>query len=411
MQVPYVKCTNSSADLTQGCAMGNDSEKMSALGSVQLGVNATSLLSPLTGIGQYTFHLVRELQQSLHCSPQLFYGTGWQQDIRDTPVRGMGLAKKIVKRIVPHPYMVSRFLQQRRFSAGIDQHGIQLYHEPNFMAYRFNGPSVVTVHDLSWVRYPETHPPERVRIMNQLMPKTVRQASHILVDSEFVRREVMDYYGVSPDRVTTTLLGVTSDFKPLSAIECDPVLKTYGLRYGEYILAVGTLEPRKNLSTVIAAFSQLPDAVRRQYPLVIVGMNGWGMDRFPASLRQMISRGEAYLTGYVPRQDLPVLYAAARLFVYPSLYEGFGLPPLEAMACGTPVVTSNRASLPEVVGDAGILTEPLDDKEIARNMLVLLEDDVVRGRLSDVGRQRASAFTWRKCALETVAVYQKALAG
>jgi alpha-1,3-rhamnosyl/mannosyltransferase len=188
------------------------------------------------------------------------------------------------------------------------------------------------------------------------------------------------------------------------------VLQEYKLQYGRYLLAVSTLEPRKNLSAVLAAFAQLPQKTRQQYPLVIVGMRGWGEGLVSAGLRQMIANGEVRLTGYVPQADLPILYAGARLFVYPSLYEGFGLPPLEAMACGVPVIVSDRASLPEVVGNAGIMVDPLDDRHLAQRMLELIEDDARHRSLSLAGRQRAQKFGWRHCAEQTMAVYAKVLA-
>jgi alpha-1,3-rhamnosyl/mannosyltransferase len=366
-------------------------------------------MSPLTGIGQYTFHLVHQLQQ-LHLAPWLFYGIGWQQEIRAAAVPNIGTAKKLFKRVVPQPYAAMRFMLQRRFASGVRRHQLRIYHEPNFMAYRFDGPTVVTVHDLSWVRYPETHPRERVRQMDRWMPETVERAAQILVDSEFVRREVISHYGVEPERVTTALLGVTSDFKFRSAQECEPALRSYGLRYGQYMLAVGTLEPRKNLSTVLSAFAQLPHALRRRFPLVIAGMTGWGNAPQSAMLRKMTACGEAHLVGYVPQADLPMLYAGARLFVYPSLYEGFGLPPLEAMACGVPVIASSRASLAEVVGDSGILVEePLDDAGLAQHMRRVIEDEQLHASLAQAGQDRARLFTWRNCALKTVEAYRKAL--
>lgn len=382
---------------------------MDSLDDVTIGVNAIALMSPLTGIGQYTFQLVHQLQQ-LRLAPWLFYGTSWQQEIRTAALPGIGTAKTLFKRVVPRPYVAMRFLLQQRFASGVRRHKLRLYHDPNFMAYRFHGPTVVTVHDLSWVRYPETHPKERVREMNRLMPDTVGRAGHILVDSEFVRQEVISHFGVEPARVTTALLGVTSDFKPRSTGECEPVLKNYDLHYGQYVLAVGTLEPRKNLSTVLTAFAQLPDALRRRFPLVIAGMNGWGNEQQSAALRKMIACGEARLAGYVPQADLPVLYAGARLLVYPSLYEGFGLPPLEAMACGVPVIASRRASLPEVIGEAGLLVEPLDDTGIMYHMRRLIEDKSLHDELSRAGQERARLFTWRSCALKTIEVYRKALA-
>ena len=380
------------------------------LHNVRLGINAIPILSPMAGVGRYTYHLIHQLQQILPQQPWLFYGTSWEREIRTAAAPGARGLKDAIKRFLPRPELLLRFMGQLRFSAGMNKHGIDLYHEPAFMAYRFRGPSVVTIHDISWVRHPETHPLERVREMNRVMPGVVKHASQIVVDSEFVRQEVMSYYGVPAERVTTVLLGVSSEFQPVDATRCTSVLSEFGLTHGEYILAVGTLEPRKNLSTVLAAYTRLPQAFRQRYPLVVAGMNGWRMEVLSSSLQAMIARGEVRLTGYVPQSHLPALYTGARAFVYPSLYEGFGLPPLEAMACGTPVIVSKRTSLPEVVGDAGLLVEPLDDRTIALCMQQLVEDDVLHAKLATAGRLRAQQFTWQKFALEMMAVYRKALA-
>jgi alpha-1,3-rhamnosyl/mannosyltransferase len=375
---------------------------------IQLAINGISLLSPLTGIGQYTYHLINQFQ-ALGMAPWIFYGTNWSREIRQQPVPGIARVKGLVKRFVPRPYIVSRLACSMRFALGLRRKAIQVYHEPNFLAYRFDGPTVVTVHDLSWVRYPETHPIERVREMNRLMPRTIERATQIVVDSEFVRHEVINHFGVSPDRVTTVLLGVTSAFRPCSKEECLPVLQARGLNYGKYILAVGTLEPRKNLASVVAAYRQLPEAVQKHYPLVIVGMRGWGDDEHFRALRQLTESGRAIMAGYVPQEELPLLYGGARMLVYPSLYEGFGLPPLEAMACGVPVVSSNRASLPEVVGDAGIQVEALNSRAIADAIHLLVEDNAEHGRLMAAGIERAKQFSWERCALETLGVYRKTI--
>ncbi|QRX84525.1 glycosyltransferase family 1 protein [Glaciimonas sp. PAMC28666] len=382
----------------------------SKVSDVQLAINAVALLSPLTGIGQYTYHLISELHQLLPRPPHLFYATSWSQELRTTPLPHLDAFKRLAKRFLPRARLLSRLVQQSHFSRGIKERGIELYHEPNFLAFRYRGPSVVTVHDLSWVRHPETHPPERVRALQTMLPKVLAKADHILVDSEFVRGEVMTHYGISGDRVSAVLLGVKPEFRPASALLCDAVLTPLQLTYGRYILAVGTLEPRKNLSSVLQAFALLPEAVRRHYPLVIAGGKGWGMAQFTADVRQMIERGEVRLTGYVAQDDLPLLYAGARMLVYPSLYEGFGLPPLEAMASGVPVISSNRASMPEVIGTAGVLLEPLDVNAISIQMQQLIEDVAYHQRLSVAGRARSLEFTWRQCALDTLAVYQKVLA-
>jgi glycosyltransferase involved in cell wall biosynthesis len=385
-------------------------EPVEALAGVRLGINAIPILSPMAGVGQYTWHLIDQLRQLLPEQPWLFYGTSWDRSVRAAAAPGVRGINNAIKRYLPRPDAIIRYMRQHRFDAGASEHRINLYHEPAFMAYRFQGPTVVTVHDISWIRHPQTHPAERVREMNRIMPGVVRDAAHLIVDSEFVRQEVMEHYGVAGDRVTTVLLGVAPQFQPQAMTATDPVLSRFNLKHGQYLLAVGTLEPRKNLATVLAAYSRLPASLRSRFPLVITGMNGWGMDTLSGSMRQMVDRGEVRLTGYVRQPELPALYSGARAFVYPSLYEGFGLPPLEAMACGTPVIASNRASLPEVVGDAGILVEPLDDVAIAAQLQALIEDHALHAHHHLLGLQRARMFTWRQFALDTMAVYRKALA-
>ncbi len=384
-------------------------EEMDLFRRVQVGINAVPILSPLTGVGQYTYRLITELRQLLPMAPWLFYGTSWGQEMRSAAPAGAREINNAIKRFLPNPHLVTRFLKQARFSMGAHEHSLDLYHEPAFLAYRFRGPTVVTVHDISWIRHPETHPMERLREMNRFMPKVIEHAAHIVVDSDFVREEVMRYYGVPGNRVTTVLLGVSPEFAPIEARQCMPVLGQFGLQFGQYLLAVGTLEPRKNLSTALAAFARLPEAIRSRYPLVVAGMNGWGMENFSEMQRRMISKGQVRMLGYVAQRDLPALYSGARLFVYPSLYEGFGLPPLEAMACGVPVIASHRASLPEVVGSAGLLVDPMDDRGIAENIQALIEDQTLHADLSKLGRERAQTFTWRKFAHETIAVYRKVI--
>ncbi|NEX64481.1 glycosyltransferase family 4 protein [Noviherbaspirillum galbum] len=381
------------------------------LASLRLGINAVPILTPMAGVGQYTWHLVDQLRQLLPQQPWLFYGSAWDKAVRAPAPAGVRGINSAIKRILPRPDALIRAMRQNRFSKGAAEHRLNFYHEPAFMAFRFAGPTVVTVHDISWVRYPQTHPAARVREMNRIMPGVVRDAAHIVVDSEFVRREVMEHYGVPEDRISTVLLGVAPEFRPIGMDAARPVLSGFNLRHGEYLLAVGTLEPRKNLASVLAAYSRLPGALRARFPLVVTGMNGWGMESLSASLRQMVDRGEVRLTGYVPQANLPALYSGARAFVYPSLYEGFGLPPLEAMACGTPVIASNRASLPEVVGDAGILVEPLDDVAIAGHLQSLIEDHAAHDRCRTLGQQRARMFTWRQFALDTLGVYRRVLFG
>jgi glycosyltransferase involved in cell wall biosynthesis len=201
------------------------------------------------------------------------------------------------------------------------------------------------------------------------------------------------------------LLGVGTDFRPHTADETAEVLRAHHLSHGQYMLALGTLEPRKNLQLALTAFERLPTALQVRCPLVLVGMVGWNNDVLALKLAPLIHKGVVRQLGYLPHQELVKVVAGARCMVYPSVYEGFGLPPLESMACGVPVITSNASSLPEVVADAGLLVSPEDDEGLSMAMQALLEDLDLHARLAQAGLARSVAFTWAECARQTREVY------
>ena len=376
---------------------------------MRVALNAIALLSPLTGIGQYTYHLAKGLMAEPGLALDLFYGTGWGKELRDKPAANISNLKALIKRIVPRPYTVSRKILQYRFSSGIRSNQSEIYHEPNFLAYKCPRPSVITVHDLSWIRFPETHPVERVRAMDKYFQPGLERASLILTDSEFVKRELIEVFGVKPGLILPVPLGVEPLFRPQSAVETLPVLGRHGLSHGQYVLAVGTLEPRKNLEVALRAFMQLAPPLRKRFPLVLVGMKGWHTSALEQQIAPLVAAGEIRLLGYLPREDLATIIAGASALVYPSIYEGFGLPPLEAMACGVPVITSNVSSLPEVVGDAGIMLAPQDMQGIAEAMEMLLTAPDVREAFARKALARSAGFTWESCVSQTVAAYRRVL--
>ena len=297
------------------------------------------------------------------------------------------------------------------FTRGMQSNRADIYHEPNFLAFKFNGPSVITVHDLSWIRFPHTHPVERVRAMNTYFEPGLRRATLILTDSEFVKRELMDVFSIQAERIRPVLLGVESLFYPRTVEETRPVLNRHDLGHGQYLLAVGTLEPRKNLQVALRAYMQLPQQVRKHFPLVLVGMNGWHTSELEQQIAPLVRAGEVRQIGYLPREELVMVIAGALTLIYPSIYEGFGLPPLEAMACGVPVIASEVSSLPEVVGDSGLLINPHDDAALAQATQKLITDPDIRQQLSQKALARSAEFTWDKCVRQTVDVYRQALNG
>ena len=342
--------------------------------------------------------------------PFFFYGLVWQRNLRQQSFPGIDKSKALVRRIFPNSQLF-RYLQQTFFTPGAKAFRMQLYHEPSYLPFAFNGPTIITIHDLSHMRYPDTHPRSRVRMMDKMLPKAVVSAARILTDSKFTRQEIISVFGIHPSKVHTVHLGVSRNYRPLTPLQTEFCLQKYQLSHGFYILAVGTLEPRKNLLQLFRAYQKLPDTIKQKYPLVVAGMKGWLIEGIESELRSLELKGQIRLLGYVPEDLLPLLYAGAAMLVYPSLYEGFGLPPLEAMACGTPVITSNRSSLPEVVGNAALMIHPEDVLGLAESILKLIEDPAEHAKKSRLGIERARLFTWEKCASQTLEVYKKVLWG
>ena len=273
-------------------------------------------------------------------------------------------------------------------------------------------PVVATVHDLAFEHIPETFNRRSWMQLRLTVRRTARRAAHIITPSEYVRRDVMETYGVPAERITVTPEAAAPHFRPAAPEEVERVRAAYGIE-GDYVLAVGSIQPRKNLVRLLRAYGDLRRRRRRdKLPrLVIVGKRAW---LYGETLRAVESEGlreHTIFTGYVSETDLPALYTGALLFVYPSFFEGFGLPPLEAMACGAPVVTGDRTSLPEVVGDAALTVDPFDADAIGRAVERLIDDDVLRATLRERGLRRAQHFTWRRTATLTLEAYHRATGG
>jgi alpha-1,3-rhamnosyl/mannosyltransferase len=379
---------------------------MSDVSPLRVALNGTALMAPLTGIGQYTRHLALGLQREPNVALRLFYATHFSHELRPRAPRAVGTLRRIVRSFVPHSYGISRSLQQLNFTRGCRTEQFDVYHEPNFLAYRFAGPSVITVHDLSWIRYPETHPVERVRAMDRYFEPGLRRASLLLTDSRYVRDEVMREFGIPAERIMAIPLGLDPAFHPRSAQETQAVLSRHELTHGGYFLSVGTLEPRKNVETTVAAYRQLPQALRERHPLVMAGLRGWRTSSMERALEPLVASGQVRMLGYLERDDLAAITAGALTLVYPSIYEGFGLPPLEAMGCGVPAITSTASCLPEVVGDTGMLVDARDIDGLAAAMRQMAEDPQRRSQLSAQARARALTFTWERCVAETLAAYR-----
>jgi glycosyltransferase involved in cell wall biosynthesis len=293
----------------------------------------------------------------------------------------------------------------------VQRDGIDLLHSLAFVqpvALRCAG--VVTIYDLSFFLFPQRFPPWRRTYLRWGTSLSARRARRVIAISSSTKHDIVRLLGVPESRVDVVACGVDEDFRPIESKEQLDALRRKRHLPPRMLLFVGTLEPRKNLTTLLRSYALL----RRRFdppPLVVGGPRGWHHEEVFSLAEELGLHEQVLFPGYIPREELPLWYSAASLFVYPSLYEGFGLPPLEAMACGSPVVVSNTSALPEVVGDAGLLVEPTDAEEMAGAMHRILTDSDLRDTLRAKGLERAKVFSWQRTARETVRTYERAMSG
>lgn len=368
---------------------------------------------PLTGIGHYALRLARGLRVCADIADiRYFSAYRWVNDQEQVLSTNRLLDRS--RRWLPCKPMAALLygaIQSRWFRYQVERFPNYLLHVPNFILPPCANPTVATLHDLSHLHYPRFHPRERIVYLERYLPRTLEQATRLIAVSEFVRQEIIHLLGVPEHRIATVHNGVDPVFRPYPLSELIPPLSRYSLQHGGYLLGVSTLEPRKNLGRLAEAYGRLPPALRRRYPLVLAGARGWMNEELERWLSPLERNGQLRRVGYVAQEDLPLLYAGARAFAYPSLYEGFGLPVLEAMASGIPVLTSNRSSLPEVGGDATLRVDPDDVDAINAGLERLLTDEEWRMVAVEHGLRQARHFSWERCIQETIAVYRQALGG
>ena len=380
-------------------------------------LSVDSLRQPLTGIGRYTYELAKGLAEHEDVDElRLLDRYTWYQRADDlinlkesssipsasqrlsSSIRSKPLLRDLSRAVVPVLKTV-QCLPYRNY----------IYHSPNYALPAFPGKCVTTIHDLSVIRHPEFHPKERVDHLLSLFPSILRRADLILTDSEFSRCEIMDHFGVESDRVVAVPLGVDPSFRPMEDSIIDEVLPKYGLRRGQYTLSVGTIEPRKNLERLIQAYEGLPMTMRKEFPLVLVGNEGWNSESIHDRIKKAKTEGWVRYLKYVNEADLPAIYVGARLFACVSLYEGFGLPVLEALASGAAVICSNLASLPEVGGGCVIYVDPLEIESIRDGLYHGLGDKDKLEDMGSLGVRHAALFTWKRTVDGTIEGYKALL--
>lgn len=378
-------------------------------------VNLQPLLTPLTGIGHYTRELtLRLLEQqqavtgvcgtrfeSLDASHPLLVSPSAASDTGVSAFDERGPLWGMARRYLRNPLTRAgyRWLCSQRLrhqGRRLQRRSDSIYWEPNYVLLPWQGPSVVTVHDLSHQRYPEFHPRDRLAFFDRHLPDSLRRATRINVVSRFTAGELQALHGIDEERIDIVPPGVSSRF--FAAPEpgrVEALTRRYDLP-ARFLLSVGTLEPRKNLANVMQAFAELPEGDQRAAPLLLAGMQGWGEQALGRDVQRALEAGTIRRLGYVSGDDLPALYALAAGFVYVSRYEGFGMPVIEAMAAGTPVLTANVTATAEVAGDAA-LTVPPDDLGAIRQGLQRLLDEQHGDRIRR-GRRRAEGYGWQHSA-------------
>ena len=393
--------------------------------AVNLVITCDLLRAPLTGIGYYTGHLVTDLLKAPEIDgfAGLYRGRLLDRDALATLARSVldngsgphagtltpaALLTAAGRRFFPLLSPAVRELRLRRQARSMANKPGWLLHAPDFIPPHHTGPTVITVHDLSHVRHPASHPRDRVAWLDRQLPRALDRADRIICVSDFTRRELLDLGLVRDEsRLSVCYNGCDPGFRPRTAEQVAPLLSRWHLRPGGYILSVATREPRKNLDRLITAYEQLPADLADRYPLVLAGAAGWKGSTLDERIAR--SRRRIIVTGYLERADLQALLSGAVLFAYVSLYEGFGLPVVEAMASGVPVICSDSGALAEVAGNWGYTVNPLDPGAIRDAMAMMLGDDEVRQRYGRAGPVRAREFSWQRCARETVAVYQSVI--
>ncbi len=373
-------------------------------GRVRIGINALLLTGRpgyrQTGLNRYVASLLDHLPAA---DPTI----EWRAFVASDAPPTTGVAS-VVAPVPAHLPVVRIGWEWCGLPVATRRAGLDLFHGTmNAIPAALPCPAVVTVHDLAFLKFPENVTRRRYHYLRWATGHAVRSARRVIAVSRATKHDLIEQFDIPEERIDVTPLGVDARFRPAGEEAVESLVRRLGLRR-PFVLSVGTLEPRKNLPALLRAF----DCVAPEVPhnLVLAGATGWRRDELNRTRAKLNLGDRLQLTGFVPDADLPALYSAAAMFAFPSLYEGFGLPVLEAMACGTPVLTGADSSLPEVAGDAALLVDPRDVDTIAVGMRSLLTDDALSGSLAAAGRHRAATFSWTRTAELTIASYRKALA-
>lgn len=369
---------------------------------VRIAINTLGPSKIKAGIGNYVVNLVKELSKLDIKNEYVILANSDNAEFFTTNNPNF-------KTITLPNYTRTKFLrilwEQFKLPKLLRQMGIDILHSPGFIApLRMTAKSVVTIHDMTFFSHPQYHTKFKRFYFKKMIPLTAKKAAVIIADSENTKKDICKYLDADKQKIAVIHLGVGKDFKKIDAGKAKKFIsRKYGIK-NKFILFVGMIEPRKNLQRLVDAFLQLKE---HELKLVIVGKKGWQMDEFFKMIKELKLEDSIIFPGYVPDDDLVKFYNAAEVFVYPSMYEGFGIPVLEALACGCPVITSNTSSMPEITGPAAVLINPADTQDIKKAMQKLLKNEQLRKTLSEQGIEQAKKFSWQKTAQKTLEAYEK----
>jgi glycosyltransferase involved in cell wall biosynthesis len=376
---------------------------------MRIGIDATALPPRPVGAGNYIIELIRSLERLEVAHEFVVFAQPHGRELIGIAARpGFEWA------MIPERSPAHRLVwEQAAFPRLVARARLDLLHSLHYTRpMRLPCASVVTFHDMTFFLFPQLHTLSKRLYFPQAIRLSARKANALIADSESTRRDAIRLLRISPEKIYTVPLGVSPAFHPvLDAHRLEIVRQRYSLPE-HFILYVGLVEPRKNLPMLLRAYQRLQEQLRLHVspeliPLVIVGRFGWRIEQVFELVETLAIKENVHFSGYIPAEDLPIVYNLADVFVYPSLYEGFGLPPLEAMACGTPVITTAVSSMPEHVGEAGILIPPQDERALFQALLAILQDPDLRRQLSEKGPARAANYSWNRTALETMNVYRR----
>lgn len=364
-------------------------------------IDSIALLFPLTGIGRYTYEIAKEIHTIGGFQLNYFYGYYSKRLLEPSS----GTEIKSLKSIIVKNQLLKKIVRKLLFtSSKVFAPTYDVYWQPNFIPNSgIKAKKIVTsVHDFSFILHRNFLPKERIEYFDTYFYKNIVRSDMIITGSEYSKQEILERLNFTEDKVQVIYHGIDHDlFKIYQDLKVDFEIPS------KFILSVGSIEPRKNLLGLLKAYDILDETLKKEYKLVLVGFKGWEN----REIMDIVNNNKKHIhyLGFISDEELAKVYNLASLFVFPSFYEGFGLPPLEAMACGTPVVSSNLTSMPEVCVDAAVYCDPHNIEEIKNKIELVLTDKVLQNKLIDKGLKQASKFTWKKSAKEHIAVFKEVL--